>query len=199
MRRWNLYADWLRGLRQLGYQIVETVLDAHDFGVSQNRRRLFVICDREKMPNLPIPCRDPKATVRSVLQTQGPDGKAWRFSLLDMPGRAKPTMERARRAIRSLGPNKPFLIVYYGSDAAGGWQKVNRPLRTITTLDRFAFVKPNGIGHVMRMLQPVELAAAMGFPDDYVWPETTRRNRIKLVGNAVSPPVMKAIVQRLIS
>ena len=31
----------------------------------------------------------------------------------------------------------PFLIVYYGSDGAGGWQALDRPLRTLTTLDRF--------------------------------------------------------------
>lgn len=50
----------------------------------------------------------------------------------------------------------------------------------------------------MRMLQPPELATAMGFPADYKWPDTTRRNRIKLLGNAVSPPVMQAIISSLI-
>src|SRR5438876_5513811 len=43
------------------------------------------------------------------------------------------SIERANRAISRLGRKKPFLLVYYGSDAAGGWQRVNRPLRTITT------------------------------------------------------------------
>jgi DNA (cytosine-5)-methyltransferase 1 len=97
-----------------------------------------------------------------------------------------------------LGSKTPFLIVYYGTDAAGGWQSLDRPLRTITTLDRFALVEPRPTGHVMRMLQPPELAKAMGFPDDYKWPKATRRERIKLVGNAVAPPVMKAIVGALV-
>jgi DNA (cytosine-5)-methyltransferase 1 len=87
--------------------------------------------------------------------------------------------------------------VYYGSDGAGGYQRLDRPLRTITTLDRFALVQPTSNGHEMRMLQPTELAAAMGFPGAHVWPRTTRRNLIKLIGNAVCPPVMKDIVKTL--
>ncbi len=54
-------------------------------------------------------------------------------------------------------------MVYYGSDGAGGYQRLDRPLRTVTTLDRFAYVRPTKFGHEMRMLQPTELAAAMGF------------------------------------
>jgi DNA (cytosine-5)-methyltransferase 1 len=96
-----------------------------------------------------------------------------------------------------LGDDVPFIMVYYGTDGAGGFQTINRPLRTITTLDRFAYVKPNGAGHEMRMLQPPELAAAMGFPRHHVWAESTRRERIKMIGNAVCPPVMQAVVEAL--
>jgi DNA (cytosine-5)-methyltransferase 1 len=113
-------------------------------------------------------------------------------------GLARPTWTRAHRAMRALGPDEQFLLVYYGTDGAGGWQTLDRPLRTITTLDRFALVRPNRDGHEMRMLQPPELASAMGFPADYVWPDTARRNKIKMIGNAVCPPVMQAIVSHII-
>jgi DNA (cytosine-5)-methyltransferase 1 len=141
-----------------------------------------------------------KCMVKGILEPRSIiNGFNFTFSPLKGNGRARATLARARRAIKELGEDEPFLIVYYGSDAMGGWQRVDRPLRTITTLDRFALVRPNGSGHEMRMLQPSELAAAMGFPDDYKWVETCRRNRIKLVGNAVSPLLMKAVVQNLIS
>jgi DNA (cytosine-5)-methyltransferase 1 len=198
MRRWHAYAEWLRRLRALDYNVLETVLDANDHGVPQKRRRLFILCDREKEPEWPAKYRGRKATARSVLTSRDEDGEKWGFSLLNEPGRAAPTRARARRAIKSLGQRADFLLVYYGSDAAGGWQRLDRPLRTVTTIDRFALVQRNGAGHEMRMLQPPELAAAMGFPCDYKWPDTTRRNRIKLLGNAVSPPVMQAIVSSLI-
>lgn len=198
MRNWHSYGEWLAGLERLGYRTLETTLDASDFGVAQSRRRLFVICDREDDPQPPTKRRGPKPSVRSVLGSMNGQAAEWEFTPLKSPGRAKPTLQRARRAIKEVGEEASFLLVYYGTDAAGGWQSLDRPLRTITTLDRFALVERNGSGHVMRMLQPPELAAAMGFPKDYRWPETTRRNRIKLIGNAVSPPVMKAVVSRLL-
>ncbi len=73
------------------------------------------------------------------------------------------------------------------------------PLRTITTLDRFAYVKPGSDGHVMRMLQPPELKQAMGWPKRFKLNHGTRRDKIKMTGNAVCPPVMKAIVKDLVS
>jgi DNA (cytosine-5)-methyltransferase 1 len=50
----------------------------------------------------------------------------------------------------------------------------------------------------MRMLQVPELKRAMGFGDEYRLLHGTRRDRIKLLGNAVCPPVVQAIVERLI-
>ncbi len=200
MQRWDLYAQWLRKLRSLGYKTVEAKLDASDYGVPQSRRRLFVIGDREQEPTIPPKRAGKKRTVRHILESRSiVNGHNFKFSPLNKPGRAAPTLCRARRAIKELGDSEPFLIVYYGSDAVGGWQSLDRPLRTITTLDRFALVRPNGAGHEMRMLQPSELAAAMGFPEDYGWGTTCRRTRIKLVGNAVSPLMMKAVLDNLIA
>ena len=97
-----------------------------------------------------------------------------------------------------LGMYQDFLIVYYGSDGAGGWQPLDRPLRTITTLDRFALVTWEGRIPMLRMLQPSELAKAMGFRRDYSLDGIrSRRDRIKVLGNGVAPPVMEAIVQSL--
>jgi DNA (cytosine-5)-methyltransferase 1 len=50
----------------------------------------------------------------------------------------------------------------------------------------------------MRMLQVPELKEAMGFPVDFRLSRGTRRDRIKLLGNAVCPPVMKSIVEALV-
>lgn len=49
----------------------------------------------------------------------------------------------------------------------------------------------------MRMLQPEELRKAMGFPESYSFPNVTRRDKVKLMGNAVCSPVMEAIVSSL--
>ena len=86
---------------------------------------------------------------------------------LESPGRAAATLERARRATEELGKGVPFLIVYYGSDGPGGWQPLDRPLRTVTTLDRFGLVAWQGRTPMLRMLQVDELMAAMGFRGEY--------------------------------
>ena len=135
-------------------------------------------------------------SAKSVLNLNG----KYRYTPLYKKGRAKPTLARARRGLRGVGKRKPFLLVYYGSDAAGGWQRLNRPLRTITTVDRFALVKPGPQrGHLMRMLQVPELKAAMGMPNDFSVQASTRRDSIRLIGNAVCPPVMYHVVRSLIT
>jgi DNA (cytosine-5)-methyltransferase 1 len=108
-------------------------------------------------------------------------------------------LERAERAIAALGKGVPFLIVYYSSDGAGGWQSLDRPLRTLTTLDRFGLVTWVGREPMLRMLQVEELREAMGFPAGHVFKHGTRRDRIKLIGNGVAPPVMKAAIETLVS
>lgn len=197
MQRWQRFDDWHRRLQALGYKTTIGVLDAQYYGTPQQRRRLFVVGDLKSTPSLPRPGRRTQKTVETVLGRGQRRDHAWQFSPVAHKKRAPATIERAERAIDELGPDQPFIMVYYGTDGAGGFQTVDRPLRTVTTLDRFAYVRPNGVGHEMRMLQPPELAAAMGFPATHLWAESSRRERIKLIGNAVCPPVMKAIVEAL--
>lgn len=71
-------------------------------------------------------------------------------------------------------------------------------MRAIPTIDRFALVEPGEEGPVMRMLQVPELRRAMGFDDDFLLPLGSRRERIRLLGNGVCPPVMEAVIRALI-
>jgi len=194
MRPWSRYGELKSSLECQGYNIGELVLDASDFGVAQNRRRLFLVCDRENEVTAPAtPRTRRRKTVHDILDNPG----RWRMSPLFRPGRAKPTIERAERGFAELGRDVEFLIVYYGTDGGGGWQRLDRPLRTITTVDRFALVSPGGDGHMMRMLQVPELKKAMGFRSDYKMNKGTRRDKVRILGNGVCPPVMTAIVKQI--
>jgi DNA (cytosine-5)-methyltransferase 1 len=194
MRKWTRYAEFKTALETLGYKLQEQVLNSAHFGVAQSRRRLFLTADLKQQPPKIVPERATVRKVKSIVDLEG----AYRWSPLRKKNRAKPTLERAERAIKKMGADKPFLLVYYGSDGGGGWQKLNRPLRTITTVDRFALVKPDTEhGHVMRMLQVPELQAAMGMPVKMKLEAGTRRDRIKMIGNAVCPPVMKRVIKHL--
>ena len=196
MRPWSRYNELKRALRDLGYLLEEHVLDATDFGVAQRRRRLFLVGDRERQPNPKIRKRSGRRrSARSVLDPEG----VWKTSRLFDAKRAAATLERAGRGFRTLGEEASFLLVYYGNDGAGGWQSLDRPLRTITTLDRFALIRHDGCEPRMRMLQVPELKRAMGFDENFDLPAGTRRDRIRLLGNGVCPPVMEAVVRSLVS
>jgi DNA (cytosine-5)-methyltransferase 1 len=160
MQSWDAYPKLIGDFEKLGYQIRVEKLNAMDFGVPQSRRRLFLMCSLSGVPQeIVLPGRK-VVPASSVIDLNG------RYSLspLYSPRRAVPTIERARRAMAELGEEGHFIIVYYGTDQSGGWQSVDRPLRTVTTLDRFAYVKPSPDGPMMRMLQPEELKLAMGLP-----------------------------------
>ena len=193
MRRWSRYEEFKKKLEHQGYQVCEQVLNSMHFGVPQSRRRLFLLCDRKRTPKkIRVAYKSPP-TAKTLVNLNGEYG----YTPLYKKNRAKATLARARRALRRLGLKKPFLLVYYGSDAAGGWQSLNRPLRTITTVDRFAIVKRSSHGREMRMLQVPELQTAMGMKG-MSFEHGTRRERIKILGNAVCPAVMRKVVSSLV-
>lgn len=197
MRRWSNYKRFKSTLEELGYHVTEQVINAAHFGVPQIRQRLFLLCDRKVKPAPTPKLRTAKPLqARKFVNLNG----VYRWTLLNTEQRAKPTLERAERAMSVIGDKKPFLLVYYGSDCNGngGWQRMNAPLRTITTLDRFAVVKMQDGKHVMRMLQVPELKVAMGMRG-MKFNHGIRRDRIKMIGNGVCPPVMKHVVKSLVS
>ena len=194
MRPWSRYGELKYELQLLGYDLQEHVLDASDFGVAQTRRRLFLVGDRKEKPMSEILKRSGRRrSAKSILDPAG----VWDMSPLFNKRRAQATLERAERGFDALGDNASFLLVYYGNDGSGGWQTLNRPLRTITTIDRFGLVAHNGSEPEMRMLQVPELKRAMGYRKKFVLPEGTRRDRVRLLGNGVCPPVMEQTVKSL--
>ncbi|KAI9129844.1 DNA (cytosine-5-)-methyltransferase [Acaryochloris sp. CCMEE 5410] len=92
---------------------------------------------------------------------------------------------------------QPFLTSYYsGSDQVCG---MDAAIPTITAADRHALVQPDHSISVedcyFRMLQPHEIQAAMAFAQDYKV-LGNKRERVKQLGNAVTPPVMRMILTR---
>lgn len=194
MREWHGYDPLVVKLEAMGYGVTPQVLDSADFGVPQTRRRLFLLCRRGIAPDpVPVAAGIERNTARSFIDLGG----KWPSRPLYSPNRAEATLSRAERAIASLGPNEPFLIVYYGSDGSGGWQPIDRPIRTLTTLDRFGLVTWQQRTPFLRMLQVEELRAAMGFPATYKFEHGSRRDHVRMLGNGVCPPVMEAVVRHL--
>jgi DNA (cytosine-5)-methyltransferase 1 len=191
MRRWHGYRALLHALMRLGYRVCVRILDAADFAVPQRRKRLYVVCDREADPPEIVPRASERIPAARVVDLNG-----YAYNPLYTPRRAARTIERVERALRALGRDVPFISVYYGSGPQ--WQTLDAPLRTVTTRGHFALVRPDGDGgHEMRMLQADELRRAMSFPMWFDFGGCTRTDAMRLLGNAVCPPVMQAIVEEL--
>ena len=198
MKRWGRHNELVRAIEYCGYTVSDLFLNAADFGVPQSRKRMFLVCSRsgivisrdDLMLLCTKPCDNPAASIID-----------WSDKYNSQPlyknGRAEPTLERAERAIESLGRQVPFIIVYYGSDYAGGWQSVDVPLRTVTTIDRFGLVTWKGDTPYLRMLQPSELLKSMGAKMAHELNHGNRRDKIKLCGNGVCSPVMEFIFRQI--
>jgi DNA (cytosine-5)-methyltransferase 1 len=194
MQSWSEHQKLLDELWELNYFVKQLRLNSADFGVPQSRKRLFLLCSLAKEVQIPVANKQKKKAASSIIDWSD----KYEFTPVFKKGRAKNTLARADNAIEALGKKEPFIMVYYGT--GDGWQSIDDPLRTITTLDRFALVIPKRKGHQMRMLQPEELKYAMGFSNDYSLDiGATRREKIKLMGNGVCPPVMNTIIKNLCS
>jgi DNA (cytosine-5)-methyltransferase 1 len=87
----------------------------------------------------------------------------------------------------------------------GGGAEMTTPaseyLRTLTTAGHQSLLTPGDLDAAeaqvddctFRMLEPHEVAAGMAFPRDYKW-AGTRRERVKLAGNAVTPPAARDLM-----
>lgn len=90
-----------------------------------------------------------------------------------------------------------FLAYYYGNNQVSG---MFSPIGTIPTKDRVALVlsSPGNIDIndcTYRMLFPHEVQAAMAFDSDYIVCGNGKE-KVKQLGNAVTPPVMEALLAR---
>lgn len=180
---WKLYPAWRLAMQSLGYSVSPHIFDSADFGVPQHRVRVFVIMARSKSPLRISPRKIPHVPIARCIQWE-------KFLWTQVEGHAEATLRRVANGRRQIGSQ--FAMPYYGSGSGETGRSLCRPIGTITTLDRWALVDNDR----MRMFQPTEYRAAMGFPESYKIPNQ-RRLAIHLLGNAVCPPVAREIISGL--
>jgi DNA (cytosine-5)-methyltransferase 1 len=103
---------------------------------------------------------------------------------------------------------RAFLTAFYGNEKDGN--SIGEPLRTIPTRDRFGLVTVSQQQYQIvdigfRMLQPVELFKAQGFPESYIFEKgldehgseirLTKTEQTRMVGNSVCPQLSRALVE----
>jgi DNA (cytosine-5)-methyltransferase 1 len=192
----------------LGYRIIDDVLNAADYGVPQTRRRAIVIGSRVGSPEIPVPThhdprnpepgrspwRDFRFAVRGLPRV--PDGRNWhnprnpqqksvdRYRTIPNEGEGRFELA-ARRP--DITPNC-WLNKKTGTTDVFGRLWWDRPAYTIRT----EFYKPEKGRYLHpsehRPITVREAARCMSFPDDFQLPiDQSMTSVARQVGNAVPP------------
>jgi len=203
-------------LADLGYRVEWQVLNSKDFGVPQNRERVFIVghlgreCRRKIFPLGDSNEEDTRVVGQDVAYTIDANYH-----------KGTNTLAKSRRSIVQLnqpkhsndrvysdeglsptlntmqgGNRQPFIAAQRGRE--NGQQLEKRPddnTNTITSVskDNYVVDKPR-----IRRLTPVECERLQGFPDNWTAGESDTQ-RYKMCGNAVTTNVVQAVIDKLIS
>jgi len=173
-------------LTDLGYDLQWQVLNSKNFGVPQNRERVFIIGHLRGEPRpqvFPIGESD-----SGDIQTQGePQSKGKRVRSNDTSSTVNTRFGSTARGQQFIANRQPLKFL-------------NRNQRNIEGDYAFTVDSMNTGGvrvdMKIRRLTPTECARLQGFPDDWC-ADLSDTQAYKCYGNAVTTNVIKAVVERL--
>lgn len=174
-------------LNELGYDVHAQVLAAKDFGVPQNRERIYIVgFDKEKVRNykdfrFPIPPK-PKTKLGNILE-QNVDKK---YTISD-----KLWQGHQRRKHDNAAAGKGF-----------GYSLFNEESPYASTISARYYKDGSEIlieqkGKNPRKITPREAARLQGFPEQYIIPVSDTQ-AYKQFGNSVAVPVVNAVAKEII-
>jgi len=173
------------------------VADPHPTVCASDDRLSLVVTTRGTSPghiaNSTQPTTDPLGTVSAGGNHHG--------LLVGYNGNGQ-TTSTGRPIPTVTGKDRHGLLMRNNTDSGRGEMTtpVSEPARTMTTSGHQSLIDPAELVDDcgFRMLEPYEVAAAMAFPTGYIPRDLTKRDQVKLAGNAVTPPVMEWIAGRVV-
>lgn len=187
----ELLNNQLRRYRLAGYRVQWQVLNAKEHGVAQDRKRVFIVGIRS---DIDFPYTFPDARYgaetgrKPISQRDALDGlPQWPEGEFNDESFHWYYLSRNRR--RPWGQPSPCIV--------GHWRHVplhptSPPLTRVHT-DKWIFSREGRA----RRLSYRECAALQGFPRRFTWRRGSVRERFQMIGNAVPPPLFKAVVSAL--
>jgi DNA (cytosine-5)-methyltransferase 1 len=184
----ELLENQLCRYRMAGYRVKWAVLNAKDFGVAQNRRRVFLVGTRSDLEfeySFPEPTHGPGRKKAFVTQRDVLHGlPRWPSGEFNQEPFHWYYLSRKRRL--PWGRQSPCIV--------GHWRHVplhplSPPLKRIDT-DHWKFRRKGRA----RRFSYRECALLQGFPRSFKWKRGNVRERFQMIGNAVPPPLFEAVL-----
>ena len=176
-----------------GYRVNSRVLDAKDYGLAQDRKRLFIVGIRSSE----------RKRFAFPAETHGPMRAKTHATLKDR-------IWNLRNAPQGSYNQEPFHWYYLSRNRRREWLQQSPcvvahwrhvglhpdspPLRKLGT-DHWAFAEDGPA----RRFSYLECAALQGFPDPCAFSVRTVEERFRAIGNAVPPPLFAAVARALVT
>ncbi|MBK2095867.1 DNA cytosine methyltransferase [Francisella philomiragia] len=171
-----------KSLNKLGYQVYAKVLNAKDFGVPQNRERIYIVAFKE-MANFVFPTADDnEVKVGDILEKNPVDAK---YTISD-----KLWAGHQRRKLEHIKKGNGF-----------GYSIFDENSNYTSTISARYYKDGSEIlikqdKQNPRKLTPREAARLQGFPEKFVIPVSDTQS-YKQFGNSVAVPVVRAIARNI--
>lgn len=187
----NLLMNQVRRYRLAGYRVKWSVLNAKDYGVAQNRRRIFLVgvrSDLEFEYEFPEATHGP-GTGRKYVSQRDVIGEFDTWPVGDFNDEPFHWYYMSRRRRNTWSEPSACIV--------GNWRHVplhpsSPPLKRIHT-DKWEFTR----NRRARRLSYRECAALQGFGVNWDWEAGSIRDRFQAIGNAVPPPLFSAVLSSL--
>ena len=191
----DLFRSQLVRFRNAGYQVSYSLLDAKDYGLAQDRKRVLLVGIRSserKRFVFPKPTHGPngKESYRTLKDVIWRDRVAPAGSFDDEPLHWY-YLSRNRR--RTWCQQSPCIVAHWRHV---GLHPSSPPLRKVGT-DHWQFTHPGRA----RRYSYLECAALQGFPSITPFVKASSidiRDRFAVIGNAVPPPLFEAVARTLV-
>jgi DNA (cytosine-5)-methyltransferase 1 len=187
-------------LEELGYKVHEDILNSRDFGVPQNRERIYIVAfKKDKIESssfiFPQPA-DSSKRIKDIIEKQPVSAK---YYLSDV---YLETLRRHRARHEAKGNGFGYEIRDWedvaGAIVCGGMGRERNLLidKRQTNLTPVTHIKGKINNEGVRKMTPREWARLQGYDDDFKLP-LADVHLYKQLGNSVSVPVIKAIAKQI--
>lgn len=194
----------LQSLENLGYSVSHGILNARDFGLPQNRERLFIVAIKGKRRFVdltpPIPAFYPR--LRDFVDTaeSGAYLEPSEYTLIPPSRRIEQSSGLIfagyrKKSLRKKGalPNSEHLSrVHRQPNRIYSVDGVSPTIASQESNGRYFILDAQGV----RKLSTRELYRIMGFPEDYSLKGSDSALRVA-IGNSVAVPVVREVVNRI--